>query len=201
MLLNNRTQPRNENPNYVAYFYDSGIIQRYLAGQNQTLMDLTSQSTSVYDFSSALVPTPGRARPTVEQIIAHGYLAVPRVDPVDAILSDREHTARLGLDDVISQVRRRYELYHQNMVELDIAKCAAANCLHYHEAYHGPADSKIAYAVNKRLDGLYRDQRAERINLWRDVSRLRLELPENAQNYLTAYRKRSILEDTKGDEP
>jgi hypothetical protein len=53
--------------------------------------------------------------------------------------------------------------------------------------------------VNKRLDELYSDQRDERVNLWRDVSRLRIQLPENAQQYLSAYRKVAILEDTKGD--
>ena len=49
------------------------------------------------------------------------------------------------------------------------------------------------------MNELYQEQRAERIDLWRDVSKLRLELPEVAQSYLSAYRKVSILEDTKGD--
>jgi hypothetical protein len=60
-------------------------------------------------------------------------------------------------------------------------------------------NSKIEYSLGKRLDKLYSEQREERVNLWRDVSRLRLLLPENAQNYLTAYRKLSILEDSEGD--
>ena len=51
------------------------------------------------------------------------------------------------------------------------------------------------------MNDLYMEQRAERVSLWRDVSRLRLELPENAQQYLSAYRKVSILEDDKGDAP
>ena len=53
--------------------------------------------------------------------------------------------------------------------------------------------------MNKRLDELYEDQRKERTDVWRDVSRLRLQLPENAQQYLSAYRKVSILEDYNGD--
>ena len=163
-------------------------------------MDLNRGPAAPYDFSSDLVGQTGfQHAPTVEQIIARGYLAVPRSDPVEAIISDKTHTSWLGLDDIIGQIRNRYDLYHRNMYELDIAKCAAHNCLHYHEAYHGPADSRIAYSVSKRLDGLYRDQRAERINLWRDVSKLRLELPERAQQYVTAYRKLSILEDEEGD--
>ena len=191
---------RNEDPNYVAYFYESGIVQRYLGSKNDVFVDLNNRPPATYDFSSDLT---GRTRfhqtPTVEQIIASGYLAIPRGDPVKAIISDKKNTSWLGLDDVISQVRKRHELYHTNMYGLELGKCAAINSLHDHEAHHGPADSRIEYSLNKRLDGLYKDQREERINLWKDISKLRLLLPENAQNYLTAYRKLSILEDSKGD--
>ena len=197
---NNPIKSRNGDTDYVAYFYDPGFAQRYRGIISSVPADPNRGSPTKYDFSSDLT---GKTRfyhgPTVEQIIASGYLAIPKSDPVKAIISDKKHTSWLGLDDVIGQIRRRYELYEQNMYELDIAKCAAANCLHNHEAYHGPADSKIAYSVSKRLDGIYRDQRAERVNLWGDISKLRLALPENAQSYLTAYRKLSILEDTSGD--
>ena len=118
-----------------------------------------------------------------------------------AVITDKKHTSWLGLDDVIGQIRNRLEVYEQNMYELELAKCAAINAGYTHEAWHGPIDSRIEYSVNKRLDKLYKDQREERTNLWRDISRLRLSLPENAQQYLTAYRKVSILEDSKGDGP
>ena len=57
------------------------------------------------------------------------------------------------------------------------------NSLHEHEAHHGPADPKVEYALNKRLDQLYSNQREERVKLWQDVSRLRQTLPETAQQY------------------
>ena len=60
-------------------------------------------------------------------------------------------------------------------------------------------NSKEMYGLNKSISEFYQQQRNERINLWRDVSRLRLQFPENAQQYLSAYRKVSILEDDKGD--
>jgi hypothetical protein len=192
---------RNENPNYVAYFYESGVVQRYLEGKNSLFAGLYVGSPVTYDFSSDLV---GRAAfphaPTVEQIIANGYLTIPKTDPVEAIISDKKHTAWLGLDDVIGQIRNRYELYQKNMYELELGKCAAINTLYAHEAWHGPSDSRAEYSVGKRLDKLYKDQRDERTNLWQDVSKLRLLLPENAQKYLTAYRKESILKDANGDE-
>ena len=200
MNTGNPISGHHQNPNYVAYFYESGTVQKYLNSTKSPLADLNSTSPSTYDFSSDLT---GKTRfyhgPTVEQIIASGYLAIPRSDPVEAIISDKKHTSWLGLDDVISQVRKRHELYQTNMYGLELAKCAATNSVHDHEAHHGPADSRIEYSLNKRLDNLYKDQREERINLWRDTSKLRLLLPENAQQYLSAYRKLSILEDYKGD--
>ena len=196
------TTLRNQAPDrqYVAYFYEAGIVQRYMNSTNRALMEPRGRTTNTYDFSSDLLgQTKHHYAPSVEQIIAHGYLAIPHTDPVAAILSDKRHTSWLGLDDIISQVRSRYDLYEQNMYEIEVAKCAAITSVYTHEAWHGPSDSKVEYAMDKRLDKLYKDQRDERTNLWRDVSKLRLELPENAQQYLTAYRKLSILEDTKGE--
>ena len=201
MHTGNQIKWRNENPNYVAYFYESGIVQRYLDSKNSLLAGPYGMPPAKYDFSSDLIGRAGFHRiPTVEQIIASGYLAVPKSDPVEAIISDKKHTSWLGLDDVIGQIRNRYELYQKNMYELELGKCAAINTLYTHEAWHGPPDSRAEYSMGKRLDKLYKDQRDERTNLWRDISKLRLLLPENAQNYLTAYRKLSILEDSEGDE-
>ena len=185
----------------MAYFYESGIVQRYLDSKNSLLAGLSSPAPSGYDFSSDLTGRTGFVHaPTVEQIIARGYLAIPKGDPVAAIISDKKHTSWLGLDDVIGQIRNRYEVYEKNMYELELAKCSAMNTVYTHEAWHGPTNSRVEYSLGKRLDKLYKDQRDERTNLWRDISRLRLLLPENAQKYLTAYRKLSILEDSKGDE-
>jgi hypothetical protein len=202
MNTNDPIKWRNEDLNYVAYFYEPGFAQRYQGSKDSSPAGLNRGPPSTYDFSSDLT---GKTRfyhgPTVEQIIANGYLAIPKGDPVKAIISDKKHTSWLGLDDVISQVSKRHELYQTNMYGLELAKCAAMNSVHDHEAHHGPADSRIEYSLNKRLDNLYKDQRDERINLWRDTSKLRLLLPENAQQYLSSYRKLSILEDTKGDHP
>jgi hypothetical protein len=122
-------------------------------------------------------------------------------EPETAIISDRKHTSWLGLDDIIGQIRNRYAAYEQNIYELEVSKCSAINSCYAHEAYHGPTNSKIEYSMNKRLDKLYMSQREERITLWRDISRLKLQLPETAQQYLSAYRKVSILEDKEGDTP
>jgi len=183
-------------PDYIPYFYASGRFLSYDLPHAHAPLEVRFAPESRYDFTSDLLEA--RAYPvpqTVEQVIRRGYLAIPKSDPETAIISDRKDTSRLGLDDVIGQIRKRYEVYDKNIDELEWAKCEAINCLYRHEGHHGPTDSKIEYSVSKRINELYQEQRAERVNLWRDVSRLRLQLPENAQQYLSAYRKVSILED------
>jgi hypothetical protein len=187
-------------PGYVPYFYAAGRFMAYELPRAQAPLEVRFVPASSYDFTSDLIQRRGYPAPqTVEQVIRRGYLAVPESEPETALISDRKHTTGLGLDDVITQIRRRYKVYGQNMYELEWSKCEAINCLYRHRGYHGPTDGKVEYSVSKRMNELYMEQRAERVSLWRDVSRLRLELPENAQQYLSAYRKVSILEDNEGD--
>jgi hypothetical protein len=186
-------------PEYVPYFYASGRFIAY-DPPHTALSEARFVPAASYDFTSDLFQRKAYPVPqTVEHVIRRGYLALPKSDPETAIISDKKETARLGLDDVIGQIRGRHFLYQQNMYELELAKCSVINSFYKHEAYHGPSDSKVEYSMNKRLDELYADQRKERTDLWRDVSRLRLQLPENAQQYLSAYRKVSILEDEQSD--
>jgi hypothetical protein len=187
---------------YVPYFYQGGVFERYglpavLPGRTGT-----QEKAIPYRFSSdlSLVRTLDHDQ-TVEQIIAHGYFAPPPGDPITAILSDKKTTSWLGLDDIISQVRHRYEVHRQNMYELELAKSAATNSLYAHWAYHGLPDAKQFYSRHKRIQELYQEQRDERVNLWRDVSRLRLALPETAQAYLSSHRKLTALEGEPGDAP
>ena len=202
MYPQSRIIPNNREPEYVIYFYESGLSEQYRQRQKGIFAGLNYGPPVGYDFSSDLT---GRTTfthpPTVEQIIANGYFAVPKGEAETAIISDKKATSWLGLDDVISQVRHRYEVYQGNIYELEVSKCAAINSFYTHEAWHGPSDGKVEYSMNKRLDRLYSEQREERINLWRDVSRLKLQLPENAQQYLASYRKASILENSEGDFP
>ena len=203
MYQNSRIKlPARTDYNYVIYFYESGLSKQYRQRQKDLLAGLNYGSTGSYDFSSDLSVRRTFAVPqTVEQIVSNGYLSIQKSEPETSIISDRKNTSWLGLDDLIGQIRNRYQVYENNIYELEKAKCAAINCLFEHEAYHGPTDTKVEYSVNKRLDGLYSEQREERTNLWRDISRIKILLPEQAQNYLSAYRKVSILEDKKGDMP
>lgn len=187
---------------YVPYFYQAGLYVRYSIPPSAVRRRAPEYAVSSYDFTSDLIGArPYAGQRTVEQIIAQGYLAVPRSDPVTALIGDKQHTARLGLDDMIHQIRQRYEIYQQNMDELNEATCEAHNGLFRQMADHGMrvANQRQQYSADKMIQKLYEMQREERINLWRDVSRVRLGLPESAQLYLAAYRKAVLLRDTEGD--
>ena len=201
MDSNRFSNMRNGSGEYVPYFYESGRVQGYLEQSKQLALQQLS-SPAEYDFTSDLTGKKTYFKQqSVEDVIRNGYLSIPGAEPETAIISDKKRTSWLGLDDIIGQVRNRFEVYERNNYELEISKCAAINCLFEHEAHHGPPTSKVEYSVQKRLDGLYSEQREERVNLWRDISRLKLLLPENAQNYLAAYRKVAILKDDESDDP
>ena len=187
---------------YAPYFYQAGLYLGYDLGAGNHRIRSQDYTSSTYDFSSD-VPLFAGIGPvqTVEQVIAQGYFAVPRVNPISALISDKTHTARLGLDDVIHQIRARYELYQRNIEELHESVCEAHNSVFRQMADHGltVANQRQQYSVSKQVQKIYELQREERVNLWRDVSRLKLGLPESAQQYLTAYRKMRLL--TEGDAP
>ena len=188
---------------YIPYFYESGLFLSDNEPPGRVRQQPVSQSYASYDFSSEQHPwLPSRQPQTVEQIISSGYFAVPGGEPETAIISDKKQTSWLGLEDAIRQVRNRYELYDRNMYELHQGVCEADNAVFRQVAAQGaPADNRQQYSASKLTQELYEQMRLERVNLWKDVSRLKQTLPEVAQNYLAAYRKVAILEDDKGDAP
>ena len=143
-----------------------------------------------------------RGPQTVEDVIARGYFSVPSGAPETAMISDKKETSWLGLDDLIMQIRNRYQIYDRNMADLAEGLCEAENAIFRQEAAQGcSANDKQRYSRDKRVQDLYEQQREQRINVWRDVTRLRESLPESAQQYVAAHRKLSLLEDRPGDAP
>ncbi len=188
-------------PEYVPYFYASGRFISYEL-PHVGAREARFVPAGSYDFTSDLFQRRGYPVPqTVDHVIRRGYLAIPKSEPETAIITDKKDTSRLGLDDVIGQIRRRYEVYDRNIYEIEQGKCYLISSAYAIESARGGVtlNSKEMYGLNKNISEFYQQQRNERVNLWRDVSRLRLQLPENAQQYLSAYRKVSILEDEQGD--
>jgi len=188
---------------YIPYFYQSGKFLSYDIPHRASKSAYFGTSTG-YDFTSDIVPKNSRSRgPTVEDIINNGYFPIPKAEPETAIISDKKQTSGLGLGDIISQVRQRYEIYERNVYQIELGKCYTISSQLAIESSRGGVcmNSKEAYSLNKNLQELYEQQRNERTKLWQDISRLKQNLPEQAQQYLAAYRKVSILEDDKGDGP
>lgn len=189
---------------YVPYFYQAGLFQLYPGRTDRQSRAAPHEAPGSLESRSESHLLPSFDSPqTVEQVIARGYFAVPGGDPTTAIISDRQHTSWLGLDDLIGQIKKRYEIYEGNIDQIQWAKCAAINMIYQHEGYSGgvAAGSKQHYAKRKAMRQLYEEERKERIELWRDVSRLRLVLLESAQSYLSSYRKVAALSDLPGGSP
>jgi hypothetical protein len=161
------------------------------------------RATSGPRVSDAQAVRPRRDMPvqTVDDVIARGYLVVSHTEPAGAILTDRRDTAWFGLDDAITQIRARYEIYAQNKRDILYATASATNALHTWKAERGwPSDRQLDN-LQKTLQNLYAQEREERVTLWRDVARVRSELPEAAQTYLTAHRKLQLLDTGGGEAP
>jgi hypothetical protein len=186
---------------YVPYFYQSGKFLSY-GIPHKTSKSLYSSASTGYDFTSDIVSKSSTPRgQTIEDIIRGGYFAIPNSEPETAIISDKKQTSGIGLGDIISQVRQRYQVYEKSIYEIEIGKCYAISSALAIESSRGgiALNSKEMYGLNKSIQEFYQQQRNERTKLWQDISRLKLALPEQAQQYLSAYRKVSILEDMEGD--
>ena len=189
---------------YVPYFYERWLHYLYPIDSCRVPGRSYVGTLQGYDFAAVDAPFhPVERHQTVEQIIQHGYFAVPAADPTTALISDKAQTSWLGLDDVISQIRRRYEIHERVLYQIEMCKSAEVNAIYQHEAYRGPgsADSKQHYAKHKEIQKLYEQQREEQVNLWKDVSRLRGLLPETAQMYLADHRKLAVLKSMPDEEP
>ncbi|MDP6058838.1 MAG: hypothetical protein QGH33_08095 [Pirellulaceae bacterium] len=130
----NQSGPELQN-GYMPYFYASG---RFLqdALQHEAGTSYVVPARQPYEFASHQ-GTLAIEHQTVEQIIARGYLAVPHHDPETAILGDKQDSARLGLDDVITQIRGRHEIYERTVEELHESMCEANNGVHRQVAAQG----------------------------------------------------------------
>jgi len=188
---------------YIPYFYQAGLYRSYTL-PTQSPFSHYAGSLSRYDFSRQQSPIGPPPYPqTVEQIVARGYFAVPYGQPETALISDKKETSWLGLEDAIRQIRKRYEVYERNVYQIELGKCYAISSQLGLIAERGGvrASSRESYSLTKTLRELYEQERDERVRLWQDVLRVRMALPEAAQQYLSSYRRLALLEDSGGDDP
>jgi hypothetical protein len=190
-----------ESAGYKPYFYEAGLYL-WKPLTSSAPQKLYKEHSGEYDFTSDLTKGTASYHPqTIEQVIKRGYLAVAQAAPETALLTDKQRTFWQGLDDIIRQVRKRYEICEENIYQIEKGVCYALSRLYQVEAHRGgvPADAKERYRLSKQVQELYQQEREERVLLWQDISRLKLSLPEAAQQYLSAHRKVSILKDQKSE--
>lgn len=198
MYTGNAIKPAGDPLAYMpSVYYLYGRPQRTQLEAARVLYPQKDAGYQVFDFSpdhgASSIDQPPH---TIEQLLTHGYFAVPKAEPELSLIEDRKQTSWLGLDDALTQIQDRRKIYEKNMLELEWSKCYAFNEL----ARHGWGASEQQYArYHRRLQELHSEQRAERIAFWKDVSMLRRSLPEVIQQYLSAYRKMEILGDDGGD--
>ena len=128
---------------------------------------------------------------TVEDLLHDGYFAPPAGEPEVAMIQDRKLGAGMALGDLIGQAQQRVAIYEQNRYDLLRAECDAFNEL----AREGwPARPEQHALYERRMQDLASERRMERVHLWRDLSRLRLGIPEAVGGYLQAHRTEQLLD-------
>lgn len=197
MHFNQSNLPEQMNYPRLSHYYLYGRKPLYGTANEATTYGKAHNHDRHNSFLSGKAPgQPDGGPQTVEQLVDQGYFAAPKRESETAILNDRLDTSWLGLDDVLTQVRQRQEIYKQNMLDLQWSECYAFNEL----ARGGwPATQEQYVIYDRRMQDLRADKRAERVSLWRDVSRIRDRIPESAQQYLSTLRKIELLDDVDGD--
>ncbi len=199
MQFNTSSNTPTAEANDKAYFFSRRsygtpyLMAQYLAPPLQ-------EPAPAPSYAARSATSDGRVQ-TVEDVITNGYFATPDDDPSLAIIGDRRRATWLGLDDAIRQLRLRYEIYERNLDDIGQAECDAANALHTWRAERGwPSDRQLDN-LQRTLQALDGQRREERLSLWKDTSRLRQTLPEWVQRYLSAVRKKDLLDSTVEGRP
>ena len=198
MNANNANQAAASAAAHIPYYYLYGRAARarpvYPIGYGPLVPRYGRYDSSTPNF----FPSIDQGPQTVEQLLEQGYFAPPARQPETAVLHDRRETTGLGLDDVLTQIDQRQTIYRENMLDLAWSECYAFNEL----ARGGwPATLEQQTVYEQRMQRLRSEQRAERVSLWQDISKLRQSLPEVMQQYLSAFRKLEILDGPGGDAP
>ena len=131
--------------------------------------------------------------PSVDELLSESPAPASQLDPVAGFLSERKLITHLGLTDTLSQIHERVGLYllHKNEIEQD--ELATLNDIHSFPAINGYIHPETYQEIQKRVQRLGEQKRRERLDFWRDLSRLRQSVPEVLDSYLDSCRKMRIL--------
>ena len=96
-----------------------------------------------------------RGPQTVEDLVRDGYFAVSKREPETAVIVDRQDMAWLSLDDALTQIREREDIYRKNLLEIEWAKCYAFGEL---ARLGWPASDQTSALYQRRIADLHADR-------------------------------------------
>lgn len=163
---------------------------RYAVQSSDSTENKPPKSFYFYDARSRVSD-----RQSIDALIGQGEVAVTAADPVTAMLGDRLHANWLAVDDTIVQIHRRYEIYEQHVRQIEQSRLSTLNLMHSFPKLFDRVSPSDYQVIHRMLSEIDLQRRAERLDLWRDVSRLRQTLPELTQSYLSGVRKMDVLHD------
>lgn len=121
-----------------------------------------------------------------------GNIRNPGLYDADDIFADKRKTSYLALEDIVTQIRRRYQIYDSNIRVLEYSKIKLRE--HFYQCpqqlgFWQPGQKEM---LTEQMNQLYQKQLDEKVSLWKDVSKLKLMLPQSLNDYLTIKRKSDI---------
>jgi len=123
----------------------------------------------------------------------------PCNDLIDVLFTDKVNGTKFSILNLISQMRQRQNIKKRNLrkIEYDISgfKTHVAQiedlCLYNEILDLDNRKTKISLA--QKIADLKREERAEEISCWRDLSQLRKELMDLIKEYRSASRKKELI--------
>ena len=118
-------------------------------------------------------------------------------DFVDDLLASKVEGMRQNIDRIQYQIERREKLREQNLYGIDLDMCKLKTELFECELWPKGANKTIEQRrsqLERQLDDMERDKRAEDVMGWRDRQMLLREMREAGLEYESATRRKGLLE-------
>ncbi|AQT68732.1 hypothetical protein STSP2_01904 [Anaerohalosphaera lusitana] len=116
----------------------------------------------------------------------------PSENSEENIFADKQKTSYLALENIVAQIRKRYEIYDSNIRVLEYSKIKLKEHFYQWPQQLGLWPPGHKEMLSEQMNQLYQKQLDEKVSLWKDVSKLKLMLPQSLNDYLSIKRKSDI---------
>lgn len=135
---------------------------------------------------------------SVDDLVRTGDLKHLNIYDQNDLFADRRKTSYLALDNIVTQIRRRYEIYDSNIRVLEYSKIKLTEHFYQWPQQFGFWPPGQREMLSEQMNQLYQKQLDEKVSLWKDVSKLKLMLPQSLNDYLAIKRKSDIYNGGEG---